>query len=82
MWNIVVESELVSKWLIDNDCFVKRETCIPNNKISFATYSEKEIKEIELREAPRVHYALNIIRYKENLRNTMNFVFGGIVNFS
>ena len=82
LWFIVVESEQISKQAIDNDCFVHRETCIPNNKILSRSHSSKEIGEIEAREEGRVHYALNIIKYDQVLDNTMRFVFGGMVIIS
>lgn len=32
---IIVDNEQTSKELIEKGCFIQRETCIPNNKISF-----------------------------------------------
>jgi len=34
LFYVVVDSDITSKHLLENNCFIKRETCIPNNKIT------------------------------------------------
>eukprot|EP01022_Parablepharisma_sp_SALTPOND_P016557 TRINITY_DN245_c0_g1_i10.p1 TRINITY_DN245_c0_g1~~TRINITY_DN245_c0_g1_i10.p1 ORF type:complete len:1283 (-),score=245.41 TRINITY_DN245_c0_g1_i10:16427-20275(-) len=79
VWNIVVDNEHTSKWLIENQCFIQRETCIPNSKIIFRNYSAESIAGVEAKGEGRVHYALNVIEHDERVTNSMKFVFGGIV---
>lgn len=39
LFYVVVDSDQTSKHLLEAGCFIKRETCIPNNKISYQDVS-------------------------------------------
>eukprot|EP01022_Parablepharisma_sp_SALTPOND_P018386 TRINITY_DN2_c0_g3_i1.p2 TRINITY_DN2_c0_g3~~TRINITY_DN2_c0_g3_i1.p2 ORF type:complete len:664 (+),score=101.84 TRINITY_DN2_c0_g3_i1:1978-3969(+) len=91
LFYVVVDSEQVSKFLLEHECFIQRETCVPNNRISFRETpaavlfkkieSSQDVQKIEEHFGGKVRYALNVIQHDERVGNTMKYVFGGVVKY-
>ncbi|XP_033121328.1 structural maintenance of chromosomes protein 2-like [Anneissia japonica] len=77
LYNVVVDSEVTGKKLLQKGELKKRFTIIPLNKISSRTLSPEIINGAKrLVGKDNVHFALSLIGYEKNVEAAMKFVFG------
>uniref|UniRef100_A0A8C6PG32 Structural maintenance of chromosomes 2 n=1 Tax=Nothobranchius furzeri TaxID=105023 RepID=A0A8C6PG32_NOTFU len=69
LYNIVVDTEVTGKKLLEKGELQRRYTIIPLNKISAKTLNDKV-------GADNVHTALSLVGYESDLRKAMEYVFG------
>ncbi|KAF3941383.1 hypothetical protein ABW19_dt0205544 [Dactylella cylindrospora] len=76
LYNVVVDSEVTGAQLLEKGKLRKRVTIIPLNKITPFRATEEKIK-VAHRIAPgKVHLALSLIGYEEEVVKAMEYVFG------
>uniref|UniRef100_A0A8C6PEF5 Structural maintenance of chromosomes protein 2 n=1 Tax=Nothobranchius furzeri TaxID=105023 RepID=A0A8C6PEF5_NOTFU len=77
LYNIVVDTEVTGKKLLEKGELQRRYTIIPLNKISAKTLNDKVITTAKkLVGADNVHTALSLVGYESDLRKAMEYVFG------
>uniref|UniRef100_A0A7N6AUS6 Structural maintenance of chromosomes protein n=1 Tax=Anabas testudineus TaxID=64144 RepID=A0A7N6AUS6_ANATE len=73
LYNIVVDTEVSGKKLLEKGELQRRYTIIPLNKISAKTLNEKVVNTVG---EDNVHTALSLVGYESDLRKAMEYVFG------
>uniref|UniRef100_A0A665TJ87 Structural maintenance of chromosomes protein n=1 Tax=Echeneis naucrates TaxID=173247 RepID=A0A665TJ87_ECHNA len=77
LYNIVVDTEVTGKKLLEKGELQRRYTIIPLNKISARTLNDKVITAAKsLVGDDNVHTALSLVGYESDLRKAMEYVFG------
>ncbi|CAH1773975.1 unnamed protein product [Owenia fusiformis] len=77
LYNVVVDSEVTGKKLLQNGGLKRRYTFIPLNKISSRPIPDNVARKAEsLVGKNDVHTALSLVEYKPELRSAMEYVFG------
>ncbi|NWV28362.1 SMC2 protein, partial [Origma solitaria] len=77
LYNIIVDTEVTAKKLLEKGELKHRYTIIPLNKISARCVSEDTVKLAEsLTGHANTHLALSLIEYKPELQKAMEYVFG------
>uniref|UniRef100_A0AAX7VW04 Structural maintenance of chromosomes protein n=1 Tax=Astatotilapia calliptera TaxID=8154 RepID=A0AAX7VW04_ASTCA len=73
LYNIVVDTEVTGKKLLEKGELQRRYTIIPLNKISAKTLNDRVINAVGV---DNVHTALSLVGYESDLRKAMEYVFG------
>uniref|UniRef100_A0A3Q2Z3P2 Structural maintenance of chromosomes 2 n=1 Tax=Hippocampus comes TaxID=109280 RepID=A0A3Q2Z3P2_HIPCM len=73
LYNIVVDTEVTGKKLLEKGELQRRYTIIPLNKISAKTLSDRVVNSVG---EDNVHTALSLVGYEPELRKAMEYVFG------
>ncbi|XP_042341746.1 structural maintenance of chromosomes protein 2 [Plectropomus leopardus] len=77
LYNIVVDTEVTGKKLLEKGELQRRYTIIPLNKISAKTLNDKVVTAAKnLVGENNVHTALSLVGYESDLRKAMEYVFG------
>lgn len=76
LYNVVVDTEVTGSQLLTNGRLKKRVTIIPLNKISAFKASAEKIGAAQKIAPGRVHLALSLVGYDEEVATAMEFVFG------
>ncbi|XP_061684622.1 structural maintenance of chromosomes protein 2 [Syngnathoides biaculeatus] len=77
LYNIVVDTEVTGKKLLENGELQRRYTIIPLNKISGKILSDKVVSAAKsLVGEDNVHSALSLVGYDQEVRKAMEYVFG------
>ncbi|XP_068177856.1 structural maintenance of chromosomes protein 2 [Antennarius striatus] len=77
LYNIVVDTEVTGKKLLEKGELQRRYTIIPLNKISAKTLNDKVVNAAKsLVGKDNVHTALSLVGYESDLRKAMEYVFG------
>ncbi|XP_035992751.1 structural maintenance of chromosomes protein 2 [Fundulus heteroclitus] len=77
LYNIVVDTEVTGKKLLEKGELQRRYTIIPLNKISAKTLNDKVINTAKgLVGKENVHTALSLVGYEADVRKAMEYVFG------
>ncbi|XP_034044489.1 structural maintenance of chromosomes protein 2 [Thalassophryne amazonica] len=77
LYNIVVDTEVTGKKLLEKGELQRRYTIIPLNKISAKTLHENVVSSAKkLVGGDNVHTALSLVGYEADLRKAMEYVFG------
>ncbi|XP_073201714.1 structural maintenance of chromosomes protein 2 isoform X3 [Lepidochelys kempii] len=77
LYNIVVDTEVVGKKLLEKGELKRRYTIIPLNKISSQCIRQETVMAAKrLVGADNVHLALSLIGYESELQKAMEYVFG------
>ncbi|XP_051939428.1 structural maintenance of chromosomes protein 2 [Hippocampus zosterae] len=77
LYNIVVDTEVTGKKLLEKGELQRRYTIIPLNKISAKTLSDRVVNSAKsLVGEDNVHTALSLVGYEAELRKAMEYVFG------
>ncbi|KAK7508183.1 hypothetical protein BaRGS_00000422, partial [Batillaria attramentaria] len=77
LYNVVVDTEVTGKKLLQKGELKRRYTIIPLNKISARAIEDAAVKRAEqLVGKDNVHTALSLIGYQKDLEAAMRFVFG------
>ncbi|CAG8773612.1 14534_t:CDS:2, partial [Acaulospora morrowiae] len=77
LYNVVVENEKVGAQLLDKGKLKKRVTIIPLNKIKSSRVSAEKIATAQNIAPGKVHLALTLIGYEQEVTAAMEYVFGG-----
>uniref|UniRef100_A0A672GNI5 SMC hinge domain-containing protein n=1 Tax=Salarias fasciatus TaxID=181472 RepID=A0A672GNI5_SALFA len=73
LYNIVVDTEVTGKKLLEKGELQRRYTIIPLNKISAKTLNDRVVNTVG---EENVHTALSLVGYESDLRKAMEYVFG------
>uniref|UniRef100_A0A5F9D6S0 Structural maintenance of chromosomes protein 2 n=1 Tax=Oryctolagus cuniculus TaxID=9986 RepID=A0A5F9D6S0_RABIT len=77
LYNVVVDTEVTGKKLLEKGELKRRYTIIPLNKISARCIAPETLKVAQNLVGPNnVHVALSLVEYKPELQKAMEFVFG------
>ncbi|TNN83531.1 Structural maintenance of chromosomes protein 2 [Liparis tanakae] len=77
LYNIIVDTEVTGKKLLEKGELQRRYTIIPLNKISAKTLSDRVVNSAKsLVGENNVHAALSLVGYESDLRKAMEYVFG------
>ncbi|KAI7903060.1 uncharacterized protein BX663DRAFT_434418 [Cokeromyces recurvatus] len=76
LYNVVVENEKVGAQILDHGKLKRRWTLIPLNKIQGQKVSEKKISIAEKIAPGKVHLALSLIGFDEEVYEAMEWIFG------
>ncbi|KAM7165657.1 structural maintenance of chromosomes protein 2 isoform 1-T2 [Macrochelys suwanniensis] len=77
LYNIVVDTEVIGKKLLEKGELKRRYTIIPLNKISAQCIRQETVMAAKrLVGADNVHLALSLIGYESDLQKAMEYVFG------
>ncbi|TMS23743.1 Structural maintenance of chromosomes protein 2 [Larimichthys crocea] len=77
LYNIIVDTEVTGKKLLEKGELQRRYTIIPLNKISAKTLSDRVVGAAKsLVGEDNVHTALSLVGYESDLRKAMEYVFG------
>ncbi|KAM4604221.1 structural maintenance of chromosomes protein 2 [Polymixia lowei] len=77
LYNIVVDTEVTGKKLLEKGELKRRYTIIPLNKISAKTLNQNVVNTAKsLVGENNVHTALSLVGYEADLRKAMEYVFG------
>ncbi|KAM7394171.1 hypothetical protein PAMP_020988 [Pampus punctatissimus] len=77
LYNIVVDTEVTGKKLLEKGELQRRYTIIPLNKISAKTLNDRVVNTAKsLVGEDNVHTALSLVGYEADLRKAMEYVFG------
>ncbi|XP_056265263.1 structural maintenance of chromosomes protein 2 [Pseudoliparis swirei] len=77
LYNIIVDTEVTGKKLLEKGELQRRYTIIPLNKISAKTLSDRVVNTAKsLVGENNVHAALSLVGYESDLRKAMEYVFG------
>ncbi|XP_043916286.1 structural maintenance of chromosomes protein 2 [Protopterus annectens] len=77
LYNVVVDTEVTGKKILEKGELKRRYTIIPLNKISARSLDERTIKAAKnLVGHDKVHLALSLVGYESELQKAMQFVFG------
>ncbi|KAF5347709.1 hypothetical protein D9756_010324 [Leucocoprinus leucothites] len=77
LFNVVVEDEQVGNHLLKNGRLRKRVTMIPLNKIKSYPIDQRKIDAAHRLAPGKVHAAISLVGYPQELARAMLFVFGG-----
>ncbi|KAJ8247752.1 hypothetical protein GJAV_G00249880 [Gymnothorax javanicus] len=77
LYNVVVDTEVTGKKILEKGELKRRYTIIPLNKISARTLTDNVVKTAKnLVGADNVHTALSLVGYEAELQKAMEYVFG------
>uniref|UniRef100_A0A4W4F0W7 Structural maintenance of chromosomes protein n=1 Tax=Electrophorus electricus TaxID=8005 RepID=A0A4W4F0W7_ELEEL len=77
LYNVVVDTEVTGKKIIEKGELKRRYTIIPLNKISARTLNDGVVRAAKnLVGEDNVHKALSLVGYESELRKAMEYVFG------
>ncbi|OTB19918.1 hypothetical protein K445DRAFT_152832 [Daldinia sp. EC12] len=76
LYNVVVDSEVTGAQLLRGGKLRKRVTFIPLNKIRRVKASEQAIGTAQNIAPGKVHYALSLVGYDDEISAAMEFIFG------
>ncbi|KAF8581956.1 condensin complex subunit SMC2 [Ramaria rubella] len=76
LYNVVVENEQVGKDLLQHGKLKKRVTIIPLNKINAFRASAQKLTAAKNIGGNKVHLALSLVGYEDEVANAMAYVFG------
>ncbi|KAF3852186.1 hypothetical protein F7725_005541 [Dissostichus mawsoni] len=77
LYNIIVDTEVTGKKLLEKGELQRRYTIIPLNKISAKTLNDRVVNAAKsLVGKDKVHTALSLVGYESDLRKAMEYVFG------
>uniref|UniRef100_A0A8C4FGJ8 Structural maintenance of chromosomes protein n=1 Tax=Dicentrarchus labrax TaxID=13489 RepID=A0A8C4FGJ8_DICLA len=77
LYNIIVDTEVTGKKLLEKGELQRRYTIIPLNKISAKTLNDRVVNTAKsLVGKDNVHTALSLVGYESDLRKAMEYVFG------
>lgn len=77
LYNVVVDTEVTGKKLLEKGELKRRYTIIPLNKISARCIAPETLRVAQNLVGPNnVHVALSLVDYKPELQKAMEFVFG------
>ncbi|ELK26478.1 Structural maintenance of chromosomes protein 2 [Myotis davidii] len=77
LYNVVVDTEVTGKKLLEKGELKRRYTIIPLNKISATCIAPETLRVAQNLVGPNnVHVALSLVEYKPELQKAMEFVFG------
>ncbi|KAG0636390.1 hypothetical protein HOY80DRAFT_1011299 [Tuber brumale] len=76
LYNVVVDTQVTGTQLLENGRLRKRVTIIPLNKIAAFRASAEKIATAKRLAPGKVHLALSLIGYDEEISAAMEFVFG------
>ncbi|XP_045904047.1 structural maintenance of chromosomes protein 2 [Micropterus dolomieu] len=77
LYNIIVDTEVTGKKLLEKGELQRRYTIIPLNKISAKTLNDRVVNTAKsLVGQDNVHTALSLVGYESDLRKAMEYVFG------
>ncbi|KAF8501209.1 condensin complex subunit SMC2 [Gautieria morchelliformis] len=76
LYNVVVENEHVGKELLQHGRLKKRVTLIPLNKIAAFRASAQKLAAAKKLGGDKVHLALSLVGYEDEVASAMAFVFG------
>ncbi|KAM9398616.1 LOW QUALITY PROTEIN: structural maintenance of chromosomes protein 2 [Salvelinus alpinus] len=77
LYNVVVDTEVTGKKLLEKGELKRRYTIIPLNKISARTLNDSVVNAAKsLVGEKNVHTALSLVGYEADLRKAMEYVFG------
>ncbi|KAG1124874.1 hypothetical protein G6F42_009222 [Rhizopus arrhizus] len=76
LYNVVVENEKVGAQLLDGGRLKRRWTLIPLNKIQGQTIPEHKIQTAQEIAPGKVHLALSMVGYQEEVYQAMEWIFG------
>ncbi|KAL3066972.1 hypothetical protein OYC64_016840 [Pagothenia borchgrevinki] len=77
LYNIIADTEVTGKKLLEKGELQRRYTIIPLNKISAKTLSDRVVNAAKsLVGKDNVHTALSLVGYESDLRKAMEYVFG------
>nr|XP_033782247.1 LOW QUALITY PROTEIN: structural maintenance of chromosomes protein 2 [Geotrypetes seraphini] len=77
LYNVVVDSEVTGKKLLEKGELKRRYTIIPLNKIAAKSLKQETVKMAKnLVGSDNVHLALSLIGYESELQKAMEYVFG------
>ncbi|XP_007951938.2 structural maintenance of chromosomes protein 2 [Orycteropus afer afer] len=77
LYNVVVDTEVTGKKLLEKGELKRRYTIIPLNKISARSIAPETLRVAQNLVGPNnVHVALSLVDYKPELQKAMEFVFG------
>lgn len=76
LYNVVVENEQIGKDLLQHGKLKKRVTIIPLNKINAFRASAQKLTAAKKIGGNKVHLALSLVGYEDEVTNAMAFVFG------
>ncbi|KAF6127303.1 structural maintenance of chromosomes 2 [Phyllostomus discolor] len=77
LYNVVVDTEITGKKLLEKGELKRRYTIIPLNKISASCIAPETLRIAQNLVGPdNVHVALSLVEYKPELQKAMEFVFG------
>ncbi|XP_036789981.1 structural maintenance of chromosomes protein 2-like isoform X2 [Oncorhynchus mykiss] len=77
LYNVVVDTEVTGKKLLEKGELKRRYTIIPLNKISARTLNDSVVNTAKsLVGEQNVHTALSLVGYEADLRKAMEYVFG------
>ncbi|XP_023608995.1 structural maintenance of chromosomes protein 2 [Myotis lucifugus] len=77
LYNVVVDTEITGKKLLEKGELKRRYTIIPLNKISATCIAPETLRVAQNLVGPNnVHVALSLVEYKPELQKAMEFVFG------
>ncbi|XP_061883329.1 structural maintenance of chromosomes protein 2-like [Entelurus aequoreus] len=77
LYNVVVDTEVTGKKLLDKGELQRRYTIIPLNKVSAKTLTDRVVNAAKnLVGKDNVHTALSLVGYESDVRKAMEYVFG------
>ncbi|KAK3732610.1 hypothetical protein QZH41_016080, partial [Actinostola sp. cb2023] len=77
LYNVVVDTEMTGKKLLQHGQLKRRYTIIPLNKISSRSVSKEAIKKAkDLVGKENVNVALSLVGYEDDIKTAISFVFG------
>ncbi|XP_039615327.1 structural maintenance of chromosomes protein 2 [Polypterus senegalus] len=77
LYEVVVDTEVTGKLILEKGELKRRYTIIPQNKISAKSINENLVKTAKnLVGADNVHSALSLVGYEPDLQKVMEYVFG------
>ncbi|XP_020385364.1 structural maintenance of chromosomes protein 2 [Rhincodon typus] len=80
LYNVVVDTEVTGKKLLEKGELKRRYTIIPLNKISAKCINESVVKTAKnLVGVDNVHTALSLVGYEHELKKAMEYVFGSVL---
>ncbi|XP_078427314.1 structural maintenance of chromosomes protein 2 [Cetorhinus maximus] len=80
LYNVVVDTEVTGKKLLEKGELKRRYTIIPLNKISAKCINENTVQTAKnLVGADNVHMALSLVGYEHELKKAMEYVFGSVL---
>jgi len=78
LFNVVVDTEVIGKKLLEKGGLQTRVTIIPLNKINAGPIDQRIVKRAEeLVGVENVQTALSLVTYEKNVQKAMEFIFGG-----
>ncbi|KAK9466171.1 RecF/RecN/SMC [Lipomyces arxii] len=76
LYNVVVDNEVTGTQLLEKGNLRKRVTIIPLNRINAFVAAAEKIKAAKTIAPGRVHFALSLVGYDDEVTRAMEYVFG------